>query len=278
VPQSVRALRPPATLLVVLALATALLAACADDATPDTVGTDGTTEAASALPLEGTAWQLTTLPDGTEPPQGVVATAKLADGTLGGTGGCNSFSAPYELDGDALTFGPAASTMMACAEPIMAVETAYLTALADVATYATTADSLTLSDADGTAVLVFGVAETASLTGTEWQATSINNGKDAVQSLVEGTTATAMFADDGTVSGTGGCNTYSGPATIEGSSLSIGPLSSTQMACPEPAGLSEQEAAFFAALENATTYTIDGSQLELRDDSGALQVSFQAAS
>jgi heat shock protein HslJ len=266
-----------AALPLVLALAAAVLVACGDDAAPTTATTDGQTPAASPLPLEGTAWQLTALPDGATPDEGVVATAKFQDGRLGGTGGCNSFGADYTLDGDRLTIGAPASTMMACAEPIMAVEAAYLAALADVESYATTGDTLTLAGAGGAPLLVFGPAETASLTGTQWQATGINNGKGAVQSLIEGTTATVTFAEDGTLSGDGGCNTFRGTATVEGATLAVGPLAATAMACPEPEGLSEQEAAFLAALESSTRWAIDGQTLELRDDSGALQASFTAA-
>ena len=48
------------------------------------------------------------------------------------------------------------------------------------------------------------------------------------------------------------------------------------MACTTPAGINEQEAQFLAAMGAATRYTIAGSKLELRDDGGALQVSFRA--
>ena len=49
---------------------------------------------------------------------------------------------------------------------------------------------------------------------------------------------------------------------------------STQALCASK-GESEQEQWYFAALENADTWRIDGDRLELRDDEGALQVSFQ---
>ena len=46
--------------------------------------------------------------------------------------------------------------------------------------------------------------------------------------------------------------------------------------CNSPTGVDEQEAQFLAAMQAATMYTIAGSRLELRDDGGALQVSFRA--
>jgi hypothetical protein len=47
------------------------------------------------------------------------------------------------------------------------------------------------------------------------------------------------------------------------------------MACPEPPGAAEQEAAFLAAMERATTWSIREDRLELRDAGGALQVGFR---
>ena len=46
--------------------------------------------------------------------------------------------------------------------------------------------------------------------------------------------------------------------------------------CISPTGVDEQRAQFLAAMQAATMYTIAGSNLELRDDGGALQVSFRA--
>jgi heat shock protein HslJ len=52
-------------------------------------------------------------------------------------------------------------------------------------------------------------------------------------------------------------------------------LSITEMSCgPE---LDSLEAQFVAALRAASTYTVSGAALELRDDSGALQASFGPA-
>jgi heat shock protein HslJ len=86
---------------------------------------------------------------------------------------------------------------------------------------------------------------------------------------------TATFGEDGTVSGSSGCNTFTGGYTAQEGVIEIGPLASTQKAC-EPAEVMTQEAAFLTAMQNATTYSIDGDTLELRDGSGALQVDFTA--
>src|SRR4029453_8493323 len=72
---------------------------------------------------------------------------------------------------------------------------------------------------------------------------------DAIADPVAGTDPTLDVADSGDLSVTTGCNNGSGSWELDGDLLSIGPIASTQMACEEPAGVSEKEAAIFAALE-----------------------------
>jgi heat shock protein HslJ len=259
------------TFVALAALTAVALAACTTGATP---------AARSGLPLEGTSWQLSSYvgPEGTEVPvpDGVAATARFEGGTVSGTGGCNSYTAAYTLDGEELTIDPVASTMMACEGPAGTLENLYFAALGLVGSYAIDDVTLRLNDTDGKTILTFEQATETALTGTKWIATGVNNGSEAVVSVLAGAELTAVFAEDGTVAGSGGCNAYNGPYATDGSSIDIGPLASTKKLCGEPAGVDDQEAQFLAALDNATTYAITGDTLELRDDSGALQVSFSS--
>ena len=105
---------------------------------------------------------------------------------------------------------------------------------------------------------------TTDLPGTSWVVVDI--GGDAP---VGATAPPIAFDDQGTVTGTGGCNTFSGEVTIDGSDLTFGPLASTQMACEED--VSNQEQAFFTALQGVTGYTIDDEgRLVLEGDDGSL--------
>ncbi len=80
--------------------------------------------------LMGTSWVLTQLAPDQPPAPGTEITASFADGMISGSAGCNNYNAAVSSDGgQTLTVGPAASTMMACPDPAMAQETAYLTAL-----------------------------------------------------------------------------------------------------------------------------------------------------
>ena len=152
-----------------------------------------------------------------------------------------------------------------------AQEAAVVAALPQAASF-TAETSLVLQDADGATLLTFAPGM-SSLAGTSWQATGINNGKEAVVSEGGNEKVTATIGADGTLSGSGGCNTHTGPYTSSGADqITIGTLASTEMACEEPAMQIEQM--YFAALANVATYQIDGNTLTLRDANGAMQATF----
>ena len=78
---------------------------------------------------------------------------------------------------------------------------------------------------------------------------------------VPGTEVTANFTSD-RISGSGGCNNYSGTFDVTGNKMSIGPVASTRIGCPSP--IADQELQYFNALENTETYRINPQgQLEL---------------
>ena len=94
-------------------------------------------------PLEGTEWALASgvdVPDDADPP-----TLLLEEGNASGFGGCNTFTGGYELDGDSISIGPLAGTLMACEEPKMAVEGAYMPALEAADAWSVDGDELVLS-------------------------------------------------------------------------------------------------------------------------------------
>jgi heat shock protein HslJ len=119
-----------------------VLAAAALLASATACGGDDDGGAEDSPPLEGTAW---TLVSGVDVPDDAVPTLTLADDKAFGFGGCNRFTGGYELDGDALTLGPLAATMMACEEPKMAAEQTYLPALEAVDAWAIEGGELVLS-------------------------------------------------------------------------------------------------------------------------------------
>ncbi len=216
-------------------------------------------------------WMLVGYGDATNPTvveEGTVVTALFgADGNLSGSGGCNNFSTSYKLDGDLLTVdGPIASTMMAC-ERGMNQEAIVLAALQGAQRVAITAEGrLEIYYASSSSVeqkLIYTPGETP-LVDTIW--VLLSSGDPANPTSVEsGTIITALFTEDGRVSGSSGCNNFSAGYTAENGKIEIKQPISTLMACSQ--GM-EQEAAFTAALMAAETYQIIGSRLEISYEAG----------
>jgi heat shock protein HslJ len=222
-------------------------------------------------PLDGTTWILTTL-GGRTPPTGAIATARFDGGRVQGTNGCNRYSAPVARHGTQVKISPkAATTNMACPPDIMKLADAFMVALVSARGYRISSQQLDLRGADGAVLATFS-AQSQSLAGTSWRATGINNGREAVVSLVEGTSVTMDFATDGRVSGSGGCNNYTSTYTQDGDKVSFTSAAATRRMCIAP-GVMEQEQAFLKALESAATARMEGNDLELRTADGALAVS-----
>ncbi len=92
----------------------------------------------------------------TSVPLTVPASLALADGVANGSGGCNDFSGSYALDGASLSFADEmARTLRSCGPEAEAVEDAYLSVLADVASWTISEGQLELRDTFDETVLVF---------------------------------------------------------------------------------------------------------------------------
>ena len=99
--------------------------------------------------LADTQWLLVDLGDRL-PLAEVDVTLSFADGKVGGSAGCNNYGGEYTLKGEEISFGPMASTLMACMEEgVMAQESLYLQRLAQVETYSLESGMLVLYLADG---------------------------------------------------------------------------------------------------------------------------------
>jgi heat shock protein HslJ len=83
--------------------------------------------------------------EGERPPHLVL---DLEESRVTGSGGCNRLAGTFALSADALRFGPLATTRMACPEPAMAREQAFLAALDRVTSYELDERTLTLLAAD----------------------------------------------------------------------------------------------------------------------------------
>jgi len=109
------------------------------------------------------------------------------------------------------------------------------------------------------------------LEGINWDVAAY---ADASGTMVDAPVTVPMDAlfEGGTVAGKSGCNTYTGSYTASGSSLKVGPLASTRMACDQVA--MDAEAAYLAAMDKAATYTAEGSKLTIYDSNAKEVVRF----
>lgn len=95
------------------------------------------------------------------------------------------------------------------------------------------------------------------LAGTQWQVVRIG-GADRIS----GTELSLSFAE-GQAGGHSGCNSFGGSYEIEGDRLVFRELTLTLMACMEPEGVMDQEAAYLDALNSTERFEIRNGSMVL---------------
>jgi heat shock protein HslJ len=224
--------------------------------------------------LQAHQWKAVTV-SGQPATVGQPITAAFENGTIKGSTGVNQYQGSYTTSsGNSISIKLGPMTHAAGTPAAMKLESAYIAALGQAATYKVDDATLTLLNSSGAQLVVYNIFKPASLTGTEWECTMYNNGRGGFQSVLATSSITAKFGTDGSLSGNGGVNQYNTTYTTSGSSITIKPPMSTMMAGPEE--LMNQEAAYLAALPQAATYTIEGSQLTLRAADGAAMAGYVA--
>jgi len=108
------------------------------------------------------------------------------------------------------------------------------------------------------------VAPENPLVGTAWLAWDINGRGPGNK-----TYATLVF-NPGRISGSGGCNRFSGALEVNAEVWQASDIALTRQECgPE---LMKEEAAFIEALESARSHRVEGGLLTLLDESGAVRL------
>lgn len=135
-------------LLAAAGLAFATMTGCASTSTPEPAPAPAAPTGGAAL--AGPEWSVFEINGA-----GIVADSKptinFEEGRVFGAGSCNRFMGGYTLsaDGLKLEMSQMASTMMACPEPLMRQEGAYLKTLGAVTAYSVADGVLTLKTPDG---------------------------------------------------------------------------------------------------------------------------------
>jgi heat shock protein HslJ len=85
----------------------------------------------SVAALDGTGWRLVAFGPGRPVPSGMEVTARFSDGRVGGSAGCNAYTAGVTGGAEpwALSLSPVATTRKLCPEPVMDLERRYLSLL-----------------------------------------------------------------------------------------------------------------------------------------------------
>jgi heat shock protein HslJ len=247
-----------------------LVAGCTTTPTPAQVPTQ--TPVVTQASIVG-VWDLLSYNNGQGGIQTVITgSATTADFTanwkLSGSGGCNQYSAEYTTTAsNGITITQPITTLMACAEPVMQQETQYLSLLQKATKYEVSGDQLTLYDINGIKLLIYKKhVNIPTIVGT-WSLFSYNNGKGGIQTVITGSTTTAVFGLDWKLSGSGGCNQYNaGYTTTASNGITITQPSTTMMACEN--NLMQQETQYLSLLPTATKYEISGDELTLFNITG----------
>ena len=238
---------------------------------------------APPAPIEGTLWTLESFLSSIGKLEnvlpGTVITAEFEDEQISGNAGCNQYFGAYVSEEDTLSITVIGLTEMYCApEEAMEQEGEYLTALESATSYLVVADRLEISNGNGETALVFVVADSTALTSAPWKLNLLDDGEGKVISTIAGTEITLVFAEDGNLTGSSGCNTYNSSYEINGDKITIGPIASTMMACTEPDMIMDQEFAYLQMLETITNYQIKGNELELVNAAKGSRLNYTARS
>lgn len=157
----------PFTLFV---LATLILSACTSltglnpqpgPSQPPGAETPATTAQPGDNPLVNTHWTLVSFGGADNQVNPVIASSTVTlqfepEGRAGGSGGCNSYGAAYQVQGNQVSFSEIISTMMACADPsVNEQEQRYFQALQSAGAFKLDGDQLKIWYGDGQSVLNF---------------------------------------------------------------------------------------------------------------------------
>ncbi|MFJ8001183.1 META domain-containing protein [Streptomyces sp. NPDC096310] len=241
---------------------------------------DGGGAVRTELPLTGVHWRVDSVTrDGEKtaaPPGAGVEIG--SDGRADASSGCNRVSAKVTVKGDTVTVGDKESTLIGCDKEMDAFEKALDGAFSGKLTARLQDKKLTLTTADGDTIALTS-EEPAPFAGTKWTVGSLT-GKETSTSLPKGTEGKAFFTftvskeaqagkdgeQTGTVEGSLGCNRFKAPATVSGTSLTLGRLTATRMLCPGPAMTLERQVQ--KVLEGEVTYELRHRSVTLKSAGG----------
>lgn len=116
----------------------------------------------------------------------------------------------------------------------------------------------------------------SALANTRWTLVSFGS-PGAETPVITGSNVTLEFKTEGQVTGSGGCNSYSGKYLVQDNTLSFSQINSTLMACAD-AQVTEQEQSYFQALPSAGKFELRDDRLTISSADGQSVLNFSLAS
>jgi heat shock protein HslJ len=230
--------------------------------------------------LVGTAWQLVSWNGDRSLADSIFTLVFHDDKEIAGHAGCRGYVASYKASGDSLRFPFLGMTgsFDRCSETLLLQEGEYTTSLEWVTNYRLREGQLELLTARGEILLFESLPEDAktSLEGTTWVLTAFTEEEMVegmsvpvlmITDLLEGTEISATF-ENGTMSGSAGCNSYNAAYSFDGSLITFETSVTTEIGCIDPPGVMEQEQRFLSLLKGTGGFRIDGNQLRIETDAG----------
>jgi heat shock protein HslJ len=180
--------------------------------------------------------------------------------------GCNHIGGELRVRRDSMTIKPGPSTLMACTG--MEYESALTKLLQTVGTFRRSGKQLSLFAGKGVVFTFQQQTPSEHLTGRNFVVAGLTmNG--GVHFAADAPRQTMQFHSDGTLTGNGGCNSYSGSYKIEGDQLYISRVVSTKRACAEKEKR-EYESYLHQHLQKSPLRIEDSpSRVTLRDSTGS---------
>jgi heat shock protein HslJ len=121
-----------------------------------------------------------------------------------------------------------------------------------------------------------GTTAATAITENAWQLQSMAGQDGTLAPVQNGTVITASFSIDGKLTGSGGCNSYSGRYMVRETRMVVSRVISTSLACWDN-NATLQESRYFSAIENAAALRVHDRVLTLYGTDGSTLLVFNPA-
>jgi heat shock protein HslJ len=180
------------------------------------------------------------------------------DGAQVGGSACNHYGGSIQVSASSISISALSMTEMACQEPLMSAESAYLAALPRVTTAARNGNSLVLTGPQ--VELRFAIippVANANLVGTTWVLESLITSEAASSTL--GERVTLEFSGDGRIAASTGCRSVTGSYESDEGQVQVTLDPFDTIGCAQ--GVGAQDAHILEVLSNGFRIAIEGDRL-----------------